>query len=76
MFHENQQIGLYTFIKKLGHGGFGEVLPAKRKSKFVTTKVAVKLPLGEQVDHEAIKHEAQLWKQASGLASSKKILFI
>ncbi len=66
MFHENRQIGPYTPIRKLGKGGFGEVWLAERKSKFVTTKVAVKLPLDEQVDHETIKQEAQLWEQASG----------
>lgn len=66
MFRENSQIGPYTLIKRLGRGGFGEVWLAERRAKFVTTKVAVKLPLEEQVDTDAIKHEAILWEQASG----------
>ncbi len=66
MFHAGQQIGLYTLITRIGRGGFGEVWLAERRAKFVTTKVAVKLPLDEQVDHKAIKHEATLWEQASG----------
>ena len=64
MFREDQEIGLYTLIKRIGRGGFGEVRLAERRAKFVTTKVAVKLPLEEQVDTEAIKSEAILWEQA------------
>lgn len=66
MFQEGQQIGLYTLTHKLGRGGFGEVWLAERKSKFVTIKVAVKLPLDAQIDHETIKQEATLWEKASG----------
>ncbi|MEJ7577577.1 MAG: serine/threonine-protein kinase [Pyrinomonadaceae bacterium] len=66
MFRAGQQIGIYTLINRIGRGGFGEVWLAERRAKFVTTKVAVKLPHDEQIDHEAIKQEAALWEQASG----------
>lgn len=66
MFRAGQEIGLYTLVKRIGRGGFGEVWLAERRAKFVTTKVAVKLPLEEQVDTETIKQEAVLWEQASG----------
>lgn len=66
MFRAKQQIGIYTLIERIGRGGFGEVWLAERRAKYVTTKVAVKLPLQEQVDAEAIKKEAHLWERASG----------
>lgn len=66
MFRSAQEIGPYTLIKRIGRGGFGEVWLAERRAKFVTTKVAIKLPLEEQVETDAIRNEAGLWEQASG----------
>jgi serine/threonine protein kinase len=66
MFYEGRQIGGYTLLRKLGKGGFGEVWLAEKRSQFVTKKVAVKLPLDEQVNLDAIRQEAELWEQASG----------
>src|SRR5687767_13899023 len=66
MFHEGQKIGLYTLVRKIDKGGFGEVWLAEKRSEFVTKKVAVKLPLDEQVDCDQIRQEATLWEKASG----------
>jgi len=66
MFREGQQIGAYTLIGKLGKGGFGEVWLAEKRSQFIVKRVAVKLPLDDQVNFDAIRQEAQLWEAASG----------
>lgn len=66
MFFEGQEIGTYVLLRRLGRGGFGEVWLAEKRSQFVSKKVAVKLPLDDQVDLGSIRQEAQLWEQASG----------
>lgn len=74
MFRVGQQFGIYTLIQQLGRGAFGEVWLAERHTKFVTTRVAVKLPHDAQVDHAAIKQEAELWARASGHANVLPII--
>jgi serine/threonine protein kinase len=39
---------------------------AERRTSITTTKVALKIPLANEVDLEAIKQEADLWVRASG----------
>jgi serine/threonine protein kinase len=74
MFRDGQQIGPYTLVRKLGKGGFGEVWLAEKRTELVTKKVAVKLPLEDQVNLDAIKREAALWEQASGHANVLPII--
>jgi TonB family protein len=74
MFHEGQKIGSYKLLTKIGKGGFGEVWLAEKRSELVTKKVAVKLPLEDQVNLETIRQEAELWEQASGHANVLPII--
>src|SRR5215211_8111165 len=66
MFQENDKIGQYKLVRRLGVGGFGEVWLARKRSLFITKQVAIKLPLEHQIDLDAIGKEASLWEQASG----------
>ena len=66
MPQEDQQIGGYTLIRKLGRGGFGEVWLAERRTELVTTQVALKFSLNQNIDLEIVKNEALVWVKASG----------
>lgn len=61
MFHESQQIGVYTLIRKLGQGGFGEVWLAENRNHSPSEKVAIKLPRNDQIDLQAVKDEIFNW---------------
>jgi serine/threonine protein kinase len=66
MHREGDQLGPYTLVSKVGSGAFGTVWLADRVTPIATTRVALKVPSRDDVDLEAIKHEATTWVQASG----------
>lgn len=66
MLRTGESIGPYTLTNKLGQGAFGAVWLAERRTSITTTKVALKSPLSDEIDLNAIKQEADLWVQASG----------
>src|SRR5215469_15958999 len=66
MFRSGDNIGPYTLVRQLGRGGFGIVWLAERRTTITTTEFALKLALDEYPDLDAIRQEANLWKQAVG----------
>ncbi|MBV9959760.1 MAG: DUF4268 domain-containing protein [Acidobacteria bacterium] len=66
MAKSGDKIGPYTLVSKLGRGAFGVVWLAEKRTAITTTKVAIKIPNDEDVDLEAVRHEAALWVHASG----------
>ena len=66
MLRAEDRIGPYTLIRQLGKGSFGVVWLAERRGKFLTTQVAVKIPIDDEPDLEAIQQEAQSWLQVIG----------
>jgi serine/threonine-protein kinase len=66
MFRPSDRLGPYTLVRELGRGAFGVVWLAERRTRLVTTQLALKLPLLDDPDLDAITREARLWVQASG----------
>lgn len=59
-------VGPYTLVRLLGRGAFGQVWLAERRTALAVTRVALKMPLSDEVDLDAIRKEASVWAQAGG----------
>lgn len=64
-FDTGTQIGPYRLVTFLGRGAFGQVWLAEKDSALTKTRLAVKLPLTDIVDIEAIRQEADVWVRAA-----------
>lgn len=60
------RIGPYVLVDKLGRGAFGVVWLAEKRGAILTSQVALKMPNDEDVDLEAVRREAGVWKLAAG----------
>ncbi len=66
MFPPGDSIGLYTLVRPLGRGAFGEMWLAERRSSILAAQVALKLPVEAHADADIIRQQAKTWLQASG----------
>jgi len=62
----NQKIGPYTLIRKIGHGGFGIVWLAEKRTAIGATRFALKLARDDEIDTVTFEEEAAIWIRASG----------
>ncbi|MBP7866612.1 MAG: protein kinase [Acidobacteria bacterium] len=60
------RIGPYHLVKRLGEGGFGVVWLAEKRTTLAVTRFALKVPLVEDPDVEAVRREAAVWQRAAG----------
>jgi formylglycine-generating enzyme required for sulfatase activity/tRNA A-37 threonylcarbamoyl transferase component Bud32 len=62
----NDRIGPYQLISKLGKGSFAEAWLARKTDARDGRKVALKIPLADELDVDALLQEATLWARATG----------
>jgi serine/threonine protein kinase len=62
---ENEVIGPYRLIEKLGAGEYGVVWKAE-KYQVIAPPCAIKFPTRDDIDMDVLKREAEVWVRASG----------
>ena len=65
MPRENEVIGPYRLIEKLGAGEYGVVWKAE-KYQVIAPPCAIKFPTRDDIDMDVLKREAEVWVRASG----------
>lgn len=66
MMNPDDRIGPYKLVRQIGRGSFKEVWLAEKRTRYVTTSVALGIPLEPDPDVEAIQQEADAWIRAGG----------
>lgn len=74
MYQQGQEIGPYILVREIGRGAFGVVWLAEQRTDWITTQVAAKLPLADDIDLDEFRKEAHVWVEASGHPNVLRLL--
>ncbi len=70
MLETGKKIGEYVLMEKIGHGGFGDVWLAEKRTPLSVSQFALKFfrPAdSDEIEIQTIQREIEVWQQISGL---------
>lgn len=70
MLETGKKIGEYVLIKKIGHGGFGDVWLAEKRTPLSVSSFALKFfrPAdSNEIEIQTVQREIEVWQRISGL---------